>query len=199
MDILVLLPVSHINQWTLERENVIDISSISFKSIYDEHQIDVEWSQNNTILNLHTESSNVVFNREVSVNDLMDNQIHRSFEGSYFNPYLQRIIEQTKQSTLNHTHITDLNKEDTLSKNDRILANLPSNRTIYFNCKGSRRQYCIMGKFTVSNLKASNLPVLIRLNFSIDMTKIAKFMSGKMDIFVIQTFVEPMHISDKES
>lgn len=234
------LPVSYINPWALEREGLIDVNSVSIKSMYNGRKFDVEWTQNNTILILDaiasttsTSSSNIPvedyngmqfdaskFGQE-SFNDLSggqssngDGQIgdfigdrkRRSLENepsAYFNPYLQRVIatDAASPSSL-HWDDRDLignrHKRDIFSTNDRILANLPPNRTIYFDCKNAEQELCLQGKFTVTNVKANDLPILITLNFMINLKKVAKIMTEKRDVFVIRTSVDLMETSDEE-
>ena len=90
-------------------------------------------------------------------------------------------------------------KRDIFSTNDRILANLPQNRTIYFDCKDAEQELCLQGKFTVPNVKAGDLPVLITLNFTIDLKKVAKVMTEKRDVLVVRTSVDLMKTSDEDT
>ncbi|XP_031627778.1 integrin alpha-PS3-like [Contarinia nasturtii] len=236
LDILVSLPVSHINPWTLERERLIDLSSVSIKSMYNGKQFNVEWTQNNTILILDaTESSTSSSSSNTPVednngmqfdaskygqeydlsggqsgnsqiDDFIGDRKRRSTENvhsAYFNPYLQRIIETDAASSNimawdDTNFIENRHKRDIFSTNDRILSNLPSNRTIYFDCKNAEQELCLQGKFTVNNIKADDQPILITLNFTIDLTKVANIMTEKRDVFVIRTSVDLMKTSDEE-
>lgn len=209
VDILVSLPISLINPLTLEREKLIDTSSVSIKSIYNGQQFDVEWSQNKTILELHAGDSlqtiqtdlkypegTLSINEESSL-ELRNRRSLENTQNSYFNPYLQKVIE-TNQSGSFDALTSDRFEEDSFSVNDRILSYLPPNRTIHFNCEGFKK-HCLMGKIRVSNFKASNSPILITLNFTIDMTKMGIIMAGKRDILVIRTSVELAKRSDDET
>lgn len=201
---MVSLPVSLINPSTLVRETLIDLNSVRIKSIYNGQQIDVKWSQNNSAIDLHSGDSlqssqndskylptTLSSNEENPVNGLLGDRNRRSIEymqKAYFNPYLQKVIA-TNQSDITSLPYTMNNfpfERESFSVNDRILSYLPSNRTIHLNCTNSN-EYCLVGRFRVSNFKASNSPVLITLNFTIDMTKIGRIMSGKKDILVIRT------------
>lgn len=122
---------------------------------------------------------------------------------TYFNPYLQRVVENNE---MGHTFIwNDIdsmlsrNKRDTLNSNDHILANLPVNRTIFSDCQNSEQELCLQGKFTVTNFKASDFPILITLNFTVDLKKIEKVMTEKKDVFVIRTSVEVVKTADEDT
>ncbi|XP_055326062.1 integrin alpha-PS3-like, partial [Sitodiplosis mosellana] len=217
IDILVSLPISLLNPWTLERENLIDTSSLTIRSIYDGQYFDVEWMQNNTVLNLHagdplqpvqtdpkyTEGALSTTNEVNLPKALIGGRSRRSLENiqdSHFNPYSQKVIETRQSRSSIATDLFDKSFDpDLFSVNDRILSNLPSNRTIHFDCKDSNQEYCLVGSFRVSNFKASNSPVLITLNFAIDMAKMARIMSGKRDILVIRTSVEFGEIFDDDT
>lgn len=206
---MVSLPISLINPLTLEREKLIDTSSVSIKSVYNGQQFDVEWSQNNTILDLHaddslqsTQTDLKYIEGTLSINEenSMESRNRRSLENeqnSYFNPYLQKVIE-TNQSGSFDALKSERFEGDSFSVNDRILSYLPPNRTIHFNCEGFNQKRCLMGKIRVSNFKASDSPILITLNFTIDMTKMSIIMSGKRDILVIRTSVELAKTTDDD-
>lgn len=216
------MPVSYLNPWTLEREELIDISSISIKSVHNGQSYDVEWVQNKPIMNdidSSTLSLNAPFNdytkmqfdsskrdleydlsqpsyADSSKDNFVGHQKRRSIEpikNTHFSPYLQKVIETDemtpqlawKEKSLN----SHRNKVGIFSSNDRLLANLPSNRTTYFDCQDAEQKRCIQGKFTVTNLQANDLPIMITLNFAVDLIKVANIMTEMKDIFVIQTSV----------
>lgn len=216
---MVSLPISHYNSLSLERENLIDINSISIHRsnarIYsptDNDKLDVNWSQNNTaidisitddtsLLNIGTNisgnlNSNENNQQHTSMTNLTDDRIRRSIKKSYnahFNPYIQNVFETDPlgipAALRNGTDL--LNKDDISNINDRILSVLPSNRTIHFDCKGTNEENCLLGRFTIRNFKANDAPIFIMLNFTIDMKKVASVLSGKRDILVIRTTLEP--------
>lgn len=138
-------------------------------------------------------------------NNLMGRR-RRSVEyesNNYFNPYLQRVIETNEMgSTFIWNDIDSMStrrKRDTLNSNDHILANLPANRTIFSDCHNSEQELCLQGKFTVTNFKANDFPILITLNFTIDLKKIEKVMTEKRDVFVIRTLVDVIKTADEDT
>lgn len=227
---MVSLPVSHINPWTLKRERIVDISSVSMKNMHNGKIYDVEWTQNNTILILDAvESTTSISTSNVPVVDYNgmqydasqvgleyefgagppptdDTRKRRSLEhesSTYFNPYLQRIVKNDDMgSTFIWNEIdsmTSRHKRDTLNSNDHILANLPANRTIFSDCHNSEQELCLQGKFTVANFRANEFPILITLNFTVDLKKIEKIMTEKRDVFVIRTLVEVVKTADEDT
>lgn len=121
----------------------------------------------------------------------------------YFNPYSQRIVRNDDMGSTfiwdNADSLTSRNKRDTLNSNDHILSNLPANRTIFSDCQNSEQELCLQGKFTVTNFKANDFPILITLNFTIDLKKIEKVMTEKKDVFVIRTSVDVMRTADEDT
>lgn len=122
---------------------------------------------------------------------------------NYFNPYSQRIVENEEMGSTfiwnDIDSMTSRNKRDTLNSNDHILANLPANRTIFSDCRNSEEEHCLQGKFTVTNFKANDFPILITLNFTIDLKKIEKVMTERKDVFVIRTLVDVIKTADEDT
>lgn len=184
------------NPITLKRDNLIDISAVSIKNMYENQEFNVEWTQNNTILILDAiESTTTTTSSVTPVEDYNGMQFDASkigleydlsggnqnneeligerkrrfaiFEDAYFSPYLQKVIHM--EPPLDGRY-----KRDIFNTRDRLLSNLPPNRTIYFDCKDAEQELCLQGKFTIPNFKM-NTPILITLNFTVDMKKIGKF------------------------
>lgn len=185
------------------------------ESIYDGQHFDIEWSQNKATLDFSSEEREPSNPAQADLTDetvstinemnLAKNSIGirsrrslENFQNSYFNSYLQKVIERNPRDSSAKTDQID-DSLDLFSVNDRILSNLPSNRTIYFDCNESNQEHCLVGRFRMFNFKANNAPLLLTLNFSIDMTKMAKIMSGKRDILVIRTSVEVGDIFDDDT
>lgn len=230
---MVSLPVSHLNPWTLNREKIIDVSSVTMKSMHNGKTYDVEWTQNNTILILDAVESTSIPTSSVPVVDYNGMQfdpaklgVEYDFGGqaptddpspfltgrrrravefesnTYFNPYLQRVVENHEMGNTflwnGMDSMSSRNKRDTLNSNDHILANLPVNRTIFSDCQNSEQELCLQGKFTVTNFRAQDYPILITLNFTVDLKKIEKVMTEKKDVFVIRTSVEVAKTADED-
>lgn len=146
---------------------------------------------------------------QVSTDEMPENlagRRRRSIEyesDSYFNPYLQRVIktDQTGNTFIWNgiDSMSSRQKRDTLNSNDHILANLPVNRTIFSDCHNTEQELCLQGKFTVTNFKANDFPILMTLNFTIDLKKIEKVMTEKRDVFVIRTTVEVLKTGDEDT
>lgn len=139
-------------------------------------------------------------------NDFGGDRKRRSIEqtqNAYFNPYLQKVIETDEMASSlawnNIGSISSRNKRGIFSSNDHLLANLPINRTIYFDCQDAEQELCLQGKFTVTNLQATDLPVLITLSFAVDLKKVAKVLTEKKDVFVIRTSVNLMKTADEDT
>lgn len=197
LDILISLPLFHINPVTSERQNIVDINSVSVKSSYNGQNYEIDWIQNG---NQPDESS---------IEGTIVNRDRRSLEDSrhiYFNPYLQRLIEsdgvnsiEGSTTTWNNMLVNDQTEKDTFDFNKRLLSYLPSNRTTYFECKKSEPKFCLSGRLRVTNLKTSNAPLLITLNFTVDLNNVAEIMTEKKDIFVIRTSLELMKTGDEDT
>lgn len=89
----------------------------------------------------------------------VDEVSHRNY-----NRYTQRITENVHQ----------ISRRSAFSVNDVILANLPVNRTIMFDCNMAEEGQCVEARFSVHNFRAGNVPIIVALNFSVDLTKVGK-------------------------
>lgn len=205
----------------MNREILIDINSISIKSAHSGQNYDVEWMYNGTILVLDAiESPTLTSNAPaelnsdvqfgVSIADLNMERKRRSIESGHknrYNHYLQRLIETDKSTSMDGSPSNwndmslkvDQDDENTLDLNDRTLYDLPANRTIHFNCSGSEQEFCLQGRFSVENFQANGSPILITLNFPIELKNIAKIMTEKKDFLVVQTSIEVTKTSDENT
>lgn len=97
---------------------------------------------------------------------------------AYFNVYTQNIVEPDEINTFAWNDGTTFDrrlKRDIFTTDDKILANLPANRTIYFDCQNEEQEMCLVGKFTVSDFVMDNSPIMVTLNFSINLNRLSKF------------------------
>lgn len=211
---MISLPTSHINPLTLERETLVDISSVSIKSAHGGQNYDVEWMFNGTILildavELHKPTLNAPaeLNSDVQLGvskSELNLKRKRRFIGSvnksHYNYYLRKIIETEKSSSMDASasNWNDNQKEENIfDLNDYALADLPANRTIHFNCSGSEQEFCLHGRFSTANFKANDSPILITLNFTINLKNVSKIMTEKKDFLVVQTSIEVTKTSDE--
>lgn len=79
-----------------------------------------------------------------------------------YNRYTQRITENLHQ----------ISRRSTFSVNDVILSNLPINRTIMFDCDMAEEGQCVAARFSVHNFRVGNVPIIVALNFTVDLNKI---------------------------
>lgn len=231
LDVFISLPTSYVNPITLERENLIDISSVTIKSLYNNQLFNIEWTQNNTILILDAIESTTTTTSAAPVEDyngmqfdasrigleydlsggnqnadtMMGERRRRSVladQDAYFNPYLQKVIRSdgidSSFAWESENQLDGRYKRDIFNSNDRLLANLPTNRTIYFDCKNAEQDLCLVGKFTITNFKADNSPILITLNFTVNLGKVAAVLSEKRDILVIRTSADLRRTSSED-
>ncbi|KAJ6640903.1 Integrin alpha-PS3 [Pseudolycoriella hygida] len=219
VDIILSIPISYQDSYTLIRTDVIAFSNISVKSQYNNQEYDIEWSQNNTILfqnAIESSSHSTVVVENMNGMDYDPSKIgaeidlsggvvtddnsliiahtrrRRSankYEGSsrYYNRYTRSILD-------GH----DVNRRSVSNHDDVILTSLPPNRTIIFDCYDSEASLCVQAKFSVNNFQVGNTPILIQLNFSVDLNKIDKIVNDKRDIFVIRPSIEVLRNDDEE-
>lgn len=199
MEIRVLLPISYVNPVTLEREKLIDTNSVSMTATYNRQQYDVEWTQNDTILILDAIESTTSASSITPIEDYNGMQFDASKIGLeydlnggnpnveelsgrrkrrsasigdnvYYNHYLQKVVETNKYQY----SFPGRYKRDIFSSKDHVLANLPVNRTKYFDCQDQAKDQCLQGKIIVSNFRVTDAVISITLNFTIDMDKVGK-------------------------
>lgn len=82
-----------------------------------------------------------------------------------FNRYTQRVTDDVHQ----------ISRRSAFSVNDVILANLPINRTIMFDCDMANEGQCVEARFSVHNFRVGNVPIIVALNFTVDLSKVGKF------------------------
>lgn len=219
LDILILLPVSHINPETSNRETLIDINSVSIESAHEGKIYDVEWTFNGTILTLDATEllsassdapAELKSDVQFGVSKIELERKRRSIgigsghKGQY-NHYLQRIEETDKTTSTNVSAsawndmslIAGRTERDEFEFNDRTLADLPSNRTMHLNCSGGEQEFCLQGRFSVANFKANDFPITIKLNFTMALKNITKIMTENKDFLVVRTSVEITKTTDE--
>lgn len=116
-----------------------------------------------------------------TIDSIVGDRRKRSVEANVrrrYSHYLQKVIDDNEFDSFGSLALNSMSnnryRRDVLTPNDRLLNNLPVNRTIYFDCQNAEQELCIVAKFTVLNFKASDLPISISLNFSIDLSKIGE-------------------------
>jgi hypothetical protein len=61
------------------------------------------------------------------------------------------------------------------NKDDTTLKNLPRNRTILFDCHDAEKSDCFEAQFMIQNFRPGNEPILINLNFTLNLAQFGKF------------------------
>ena len=180
--------------------NIVDFNEIEIRGFYTNRALDVTWSQDNKIImqsvEATTASSNVIvdnmnshkfdssklgfdydFNSEKNVeNVLYDLNHHRrrrsAWQESRDDETIFRVFNQYTNS------IDEYQASYRISSNqeDQTIKNLPKNRTIFFDCSSPEGNgECIEALFTVYNFKPGSEPIVINMNFTIDLHKIGEF------------------------
>lgn len=83
-----------------------------------------------------------------------------------YNRYTQRVTEDVHQ----------ISRRSAYSVKDVILANLPINRTIMFDCDIAEEGQCVAARFSVHNFRVGNIPIIVALNFTVDLSKIGNYL-----------------------
>lgn len=85
------------------------------------------------------------------------------------------------------------------SNRNRDLENLITNRTIFIDCLNSTMlSRCVQVKFSMNNFEANNAPLLVQLEFSIDLRKVDEFFTKNIDSFLIRPSIGLVHSDDNE-
>lgn len=212
LDVLISVPMSFINPWSLQRETLIEFNSLSMRSIYNNQPLAVEWTQNNVILimdavetttaqqpmierdnfnGMQFDTSRIGLEYDMNGNDNGDSvkrrrrSIATDTANRRYSPYMQRILEEDDfgETTVavENFSLNRLRREVATNK-DAAINNLPVNRTMFFNCLNPYEEHCFQARITVLNFKAGNVPIMISLNFSIDLNKIGKTMMPPIQV-----------------
>jgi hypothetical protein len=71
----------------------------------------------------------------------------------------------------------------TIDDENSILNNLDTEKTIFFNCYASDAiEDCFDVSFELNNFVSGNEPIVINMNFSINLNAIGKFLSVNFDV-----------------
>lgn len=179
---------------------IVDFNGISVKGFYINKVYEVTWSKDNKILmqsfeedqtdvpmiaenmNTHFDSSKLGFDYDFNSARQDDQQLshsnHRRRRSVWQDDEENNIFRVYNQYTGSvdeyHSAYTVAN-----NKEDHTLKNLPKNRTIYFDCSQSEEMdECIEAQFTIHNFRPGSEPLSINLNFSMDLSKVGKFLSA---------------------
>lgn len=135
---------------------------------FDASRIGLEYDLNNDVPGSDSINSNGDSSRRRRRHLIDDNN------NIYYNRYSQRIV-RSLETNIDPFTLGVRMKRDLTNIDDNTLKNLPINRTIFFDCNSmDEQQHCIQAKFTVHNFKHGNQPILISLNFSIDLNRIGE-------------------------
>lgn len=96
---------------------------------------------------------------------------------AYYNLYTQSVIQPNQMDRFSMSEMATTSsrqKRDIFNTDDKVLANLPANRTIYFDCQNEEREMCLVGKFTVPEFGTDNSPIMVTLNFTINLDRLGK-------------------------
>lgn len=199
--------MTYLDPRTLRRVKLIDIDNDAIKIYYDGHHSSVHWTQNpvknwpshgsitpvEDINGMQYDNSNFGLDLDLSGGQSLNGEI--SDNDIYASRKRRSIVSPLKR---NRTRLTkNRAKRNVISTNDHLLANLPVNRTINFDCLYFKQENCAQGKFKVTNLKKNSL-VSITLDFAIDLKKVTEIMAQKRDIVVVRSSVNVMKSSDKD-
>lgn len=186
------LPISYINPATLEQEQFIKINSVSMLGTYNNEQYDVDWTKNNTSLNMNTIKSTA--SGEKPNFEELSRRKRESMSMNDDVQYDQGVVEARSSQFSLHRR----NKRDIFSFKDELLADLPVNRTTYFDSKNLKRDQCLIGRLIVTNFQLTDAVISIVLNFTIDMDAVGKALDEKHDILVIKSFADLIRRPNKD-
>lgn len=147
------------------RYPIIDINFIDAQALYRDQTFNATWMNNEISFNQdrtklkrsNKKSMNFDYSKNGFDFDIMTSHSVENFQ--------QNHIQRKRRSTL---------QNNPLEKDDQILMNnLPKNRTIFANC--SNKFECIEAQFIITEFKHSPEPIIIKLNFSLDLFGEPKF------------------------
>lgn len=84
-----------------------------------------------------------------------------------YNKYSQTIKE--------YEAVTAARRRSSIAQDDVLLTSLPVNRTLLFDCYDAEAGLCVEARFSVTNFRADSSPILITVNFTIDLARVGRF------------------------
>lgn len=174
---------------------IVDFNLISVEGFYINQVYDVTWSKDNKILvqtveevqnaialenmNTNFDSSKLGFdydfnsgrNEEQQMSETNHRRRRSIWQDNDDEDNIFRVYNQYT-GTIDEYHSA---YRVAVDKQDQTLKNLPKNRTIWFDCSSSEENdECIEAQFTIHNFRPGSEPIRIKLNFTLDLTKIGE-------------------------
>ncbi|CAO1393862.1 unnamed protein product [Diamesa hyperborea] len=221
MIVSIMVPITYLPSPNYHID-IVNFNEIEIRGVYTNRALDVTWYKDNKIVlqssEESTQSSKVVenmnsngfdsgklgfdydFNSEKNVvQELHDSNQHRRrrsvWQESRDEDTVFRVFNQ-------YTHSVDEYQASyriSSDQEDQTIKNLPKNRTIFFDCSSPEGNgECIEAQFTVYNFRPGSEPIVINMNFTIDLQKIDQFFDEKLNIFLFKTNTRLQRAGDEE-
>ncbi|XP_055623803.1 integrin alpha-PS3-like [Toxorhynchites rutilus septentrionalis] len=187
---------------------IINFNDIRFDGYYNYKHLDFTWTQNNVILlpnpkeystqppevdNLYKASMDFGLlsgdsnppNDEVSLSTRRRRSTE-AFSERHYNRYTNEVIEHSRS------------RRSLTTVNPAILTGLPANRTLLFHCGQEVRIDCAEVSVQVANFKPGNIPIVMNMQFELDLDQVARSFLEREDIFALQILSELQKMEDEE-
>lgn len=191
---------------------IVSFNDIHINGYYNYKNLDFTWTQNNVILipnpveystqppevdNLYKASMDFSLlsgqsHSDPSSDDSANYQTRRrrrsapTFSDLHFNKYTNQLTQHSRP------------RRSLPTVNPDILNGLPTNRTLYFSCDSPMFIECAEVSVQIANFKPGNVPILIDLQFELNLDAVAESFLEREDILALQILSELRKLEDEE-
>lgn len=200
------VPLKYYKPSSTDILNIINFNDIQTTGYYNYKHLDFTWTQNNVILvpnvkEYSTQPPEVDNLYKQSMDfDLLSSSSHQDSmtDSNSFSTRRRRSIESQYNHYTNQLSRHSRVRRSLATVNPAILTGLPENRTLFFHCDQEAVQIeCADVSVQVANFKPGNIPIVINMQFELDLDLVAESFLEREDIFALQILSQLHKLEDE--
>lgn len=200
------VPLKYYKPSSTDILNIINFNDIQTTGYYNYKHLDFTWTQNNVILvpnvkEYSTQPPEVDNLYKQSMDfDLLSSSSHQDSmtDSNSFSTRRRRSIESQYNHYTNQLSQHSRVRRSLATVNPAILTGLPENRTLFFHCDQEAVQIeCADVSVQVANFKPGNIPIVINMQFELDLDLVAESFLEREDIFALQILSQLHKLEDE--
>lgn len=186
--------------------NIINFSDIDISGYYNYKHLDFTWTKDNVILipnvkEYSTQPPEVDdFYKQSMDFDILSagHQSHPMTDESGHSSRRRRSAPAQFNRYTNQLSQHSIVRRSLVTVNPAILTGLPENRTLFFHCGQEVQIDCADVSVQIANFKPGNIPIVINMQFVLNLDLVAESFLEREDIFALQFLSELKKMEDEE-
>ncbi|XP_065084513.1 integrin alpha-PS3 [Ochlerotatus camptorhynchus] len=186
--------------------NIINFNDIQISGYYNYKHLDFTWTKDNVILipnvkEYSTQPPEVDnFYKQSMDFDMLSAGPHSNpiSDDSGFSSRRRRSVPAQFNRYTNQLSQHSRVRRSLSTVNPAILTGLPENRTLFFHCSQEVQIDCADVSVQISNFKPGNIPIVINMQFELNLDLVAESFLEREDIFALQILSELQKMEDEE-